>query len=283
MRRTSLLAGLLILASCAGSPATTQAPTVTTSQVPAGSQALGTPSTGLVVAAFGDSIAGEAGSICAGCTPFVDRYAQAIAAELVVPVDVARMGRPSLRVADLLRSLESDSGVMDAAASADAIIVAVGTSDAPWNLTDDECDGPATGMEPVPWDQYSAECISGHVESLRPIFDGVFARLVELRAGAPTILRTVNLYNDWIGFDPEFPPEGVEMSVAYLEAMNAMICETAAEHGFECGDVSAAFNGADGRHASGDLLAEDYIHPSDAGHERIAAVLLELGFAPLTD
>ena len=27
--------------------------------------------------------------------------------------------------------------------------------------------------------------------------------------------------------------------------------------------------------------APDYIHPSDKGHERIAAVLVELGFAPV--
>jgi hypothetical protein len=66
-------------------------------------------------------------------------------------------------------------------------------------------------------------------------------------------------------------------------AWNAMICETAEAHGFECGDVARAFNGADGRTASGDLLAEDYIHPSDKGHERIAEVLVELGFAPLVD
>jgi hypothetical protein len=172
---------------------------------------------------------------------------------------------------------------MNTAASADAIIVAIGTSNLPWNVTDDACDGPATSVEPVPWGQYSTECISSHVEGLRPEFDGVFSRIVELRAGAPTILRTINLYNDWIGFDDEFPPEGVDKSVAYLQAMNAMVCETAATRGFECGDVGRAFNGADGRSASGDLLAPDYIHPSDAGHEQIAEVLIDLRFAPLGD
>jgi lysophospholipase L1-like esterase len=60
-----------------------------------------------------------------------------------------------------------------------------------------------------------------------------------------------------------------------------MICETAEAYDIECGDVGRAFNGADGRAASGDLLASDYIHPSDKGHERIASVLIDLGFAPL--
>ena len=62
-----------------------------------------------------------------------------------------------------------------------------------------------------------------------------------------------------------------------------MICESAAASGFECGDVGRAFNGADGRSAAGDLLAPDYIHPSDEGYERMATVLIELGFAPLGD
>ncbi len=237
-----------------------------------------------MLAAFGDSIAAEPGEICPGCTPFVDRYADALGAETGRSVTVRNVARPSLKVADLVRDLEQSSGVTDAATSADAIIVAIGTSDAPWNVTDDACDGPATAVEMVPWDEYSDECITTHVESLRPMFAEVFQRIVELRAGAPTILRTINLYNDWIGFEGgEVPPEGVEASVAYNLALNTMICESAAANGFGCGDVGRAFNGADGRSASGDLLTADYIHPSDAGHEEIATVLVQLGFAPLAD
>ena len=55
------------------------------------------------------------------------------------------------------------------------------------------------------------------------------------------------------------PPEAVEASVSYVDAWNAMICETSEAKGFACGDVGLAFNGADGRTASGDLLAPDYI------------------------
>jgi hypothetical protein len=36
-----------------------------------------------------------------------------------------------------------------------------------------------------------------------------------------------------------------------------------------------------GMRPSGDLLADDYTHPSDKGHEAIARVLAELGYAPL--
>jgi lysophospholipase L1-like esterase len=69
--------------------------------------------------------------------------------------------------------------------------------------------------------------------------------------------------------------------VDYNDAWNAMICETAQANGFPCAAISTAFNGEDGGTASGDLLAPDYIHPSDKGHALIADVLLDLGFAPL--
>jgi lysophospholipase L1-like esterase len=236
--------------------------------------------TELVLAAYGDSVTANPGEVCPDCTPWVDRYAEALTAAAGTPVDVRNHGRPSLRVEALLQDLTSGAGAEDAAA-ADAILVGVGTSDAPWNITDDACDGPATSVDLVPWETYTEECIGAEVERFRPTFDAVFKRIVELRAGEPTILRTINRYNDWIGFDGVVPPEAVEASVDYVDAWNAMICETAEANGFACGDVGRAFNGADGRTASGDLLAPDYIHPSDKGYERIASVLVELGFAPL--
>jgi lysophospholipase L1-like esterase len=60
-----------------------------------------------------------------------------------------------------------------------------------------------------------------------------------------------------------------------------MICGAAEAHGFLCADISTEFNGEDGREPSGDLLASDYTHPSQAGNDLIAEVLIELGFAPL--
>lgn len=266
-RRALALGAILVLAGCGGGSPTTQ---------PA--QASGGE---LVLTAFGDSITAVPGEICPDCAPFVDRYAEALEAAAGLPVAVRNLGRPSLRVEALLADLKASPSVQAAASSGDAIIVGVGTSDAPWNLTDDACDGPETAADFVSWDKYTDACIATEVERFRPAFDGVFARIVELRGGNPTILRAINRYNDWIGFEDD--PTAVEVSVSYNVAWNAMICETAEAHGFACGDVARAFNGADGRTASGDLLAEDYIHPSDKGHERIAEVLVELGFAPLVD
>jgi lysophospholipase L1-like esterase len=231
----------------------------------------------LVLAAFGDSITADPDEWCPGCPPFVDRYAEALTAATGTPVVVRNHGRPGLSVATLLQGLTSDSGLQRSASAADVVIVGIGTSDVPWNITDDACDGPATAVDIVPWEQYSDACIETEVERFRPIYAGVFERLAELRGDAPTIRLAIDQYDSWVDFD------GGDVPVRYLSAWNAMICETAEAHGFRCGHVGRAFNGVDGRTAAGDLLAPDQIHPSDKGHERIAEVLLDLGFVPLVD
>ena len=116
------------------------------------------------MAAFGDSIAGAPGAICPDCTPWVDRYGEALAAATGTAVAVRNLGRPSLRVERLLQDLTDGSTVADTAASADAIVVAVGNSDAPWNITDDACDGEATAVDLVPWEMYTDACITAEVE-----------------------------------------------------------------------------------------------------------------------
>ena len=111
----------------------------------------------------------------------------------------------------------------------------------------------------------------------------MFERIAELRAGKPTVLRTINRYNDWIGGPnlPEAATEGIAESAAVVAAWNKMICGAAEANGFTCADISTAFNGEDGTRPSGTLLASDYIHPSEAGKQVIVDVLTELGFEPL--
>ena len=64
------------------------------------------------------------------------------------------------------------------------------------------------------------------------------------------------------------------------DAWNDMLCGSAERRGFACADIYHAFNGPDGTTPSGELLATDYTHPSDAGNARIARVLVQQGFEP---
>jgi hypothetical protein len=53
------------------------------------------------------------------------------------------------------------------------------------------------------------------------------------------------------------------------------LCAEVAEVEGECVDLYRAFNGADGRQPAGQLLADDYTHPSQAGNDRIRDLLLQ--------
>lgn len=116
----------------------------------------------------------------------------------------------------------------------------------------------------------------------RPQFESLFADIAAMRRGEPTILRTINRYNDWIGWDEaNLGPAEDRKTKIFLDTWNAMLCEAAEASGFTCADIYEAFNGPDGLTPSGELLAADYTHPSNEGNELIADVLADLGFAPL--
>jgi lysophospholipase L1-like esterase len=185
-----------------------------------------------------------------------------------------------LQVQGLLDELADGSERAVALSDADVIIVGIAHNDTPWNVDDDACDG--AGGDNPDWSKYTAACIAAEVERYTPRYNAVFERIAALRAGKPTVLRTINRYNDWNGWPGhELSPEGVAATAAVIAAWNDMICGAAEANGVACADISTAFNGKDGTEPAGELLAGDYTHPSDKGNEVIAGVLTKLGFEPL--
>ena len=115
-------------------------------------------------------------------------------------------------------------------------------------------------------------CADNSTKAARPLYDELFTKVRDMREGKPTILRTINRYNDWIGWsDARLTPGQTETVVDFIAKWNEMLCASATEHGFDCADLSTAFNGPDGTEPSGDLLADDYTHPSDKGNTLIAS------------
>ena len=144
----------------------------------------------------------------------------------------------------------------------------------------DPCHGPI-GND-IDWSKYNAAYVAAATEPYRSKFESVYTQIVALRAGKPTIFRTINRYNEMNGQPGvTFPPETVNAPRSVVDPWSAMICKAAQANGFTCADIYHAFNGSDGRTPSGDLLAGDYTHPSDKGNEVIARVLTDLSFAPL--
>jgi lysophospholipase L1-like esterase len=231
--------------------------------------------------AVGDSIPYNSSNDCPGCTGFVDRYAEAITAATGHAVTVKNLSEHnSLQIDDLLRELQNDTVRREALANANIIIVGIAHNDVAMNTGEDRCD--AENGDNPDWSQYDAECAVASAELFRPQFESVFSQIVALRKGKPTIFRTINRYNDWIGGPGhDLSPEGIEATRLVIDAWDEMICKAALENGFVCADIYQAFNGPDGLKPSGDLLASDYTHPSDKGNEVIAGILADLGFAPL--
>ena len=217
-------------------------------------------------------------------TSALDRYAAAITQATGHPVKVQNLATHStLQIEGLLGKLKNDTRQREALANADIIVVGIEHNGVAWGRDDDPCDG-VTPDQPD-WSKYNATCAAAAAEILRPKFESVYAQIVALRAGKPTLFRTINHYNDWVGTinadGSQVPPEATNASRVVLDAYSAMICKAAQTSGFACADIYHAFNGPDGLTLSGDLLLKDNTHPSDKGNEVIARVLADLGYAPL--
>jgi lysophospholipase L1-like esterase len=293
----STLMGLMLLTACAPAssaapavpsiPATSIPPTVipTNTAIPSPmptASPTGPAPWSLVV--VGDSIAFNSPHDCPSCTGFVDRYADAITKSTGHPVEVQNLSEHNgLQIDRLLTELKANTARRDALANADIIIVNIAHNDVAWGRDDDPCDGP-TPDQPD-WSKFNSTCAAAAAEIFRPKFESVYAQIVALRAGKPTIFRTINRYNDWAGTinddGSHVPPEATNATRAVLDAWSSMVCKAAQSNGFTCADIYHAFNGPDGLTPSGYLLAKDNTHPSNKGHEVIARALIDLGYAPL--
>lgn len=278
-------AAALVLAGCSGSegedppgessPSTSSEGPTGSSGSPAGSSE---PAVSLVV--IGDSIPYNSGDDCASCTGFVDRYADALAKATGRDVEVSNFSQHTgLTLPDLLYRLASYE---DDLSSADAIIVGIAhnsfalNSDDPCGTTFDEATSTLKD-----WSKVTPRCAVSSAAEYKPEFDELYATIASWRDGQPTVLRTINKYNDWNGWeDAHLTPDQVARTVFMHDAWNTMLCSSAERHGFACADIYHAFNGPGGAKPSGQLLATDYTHPSDAGNARIARVLVAQGFEP---
>jgi lysophospholipase L1-like esterase len=236
----------------------------------------------LSLVVVGDSVPYNSSDDCPGCTGFVDLYAEALAKGTGKEVITSNLSQHNgLTLPMLMDELEPSFKVP--LSNADAIIVTIAHNS---NLltTGTACGTSYVGELPSieDWARIMPECSTSWVAEYRPQYDELFATIASWRAGRPTLLRTINKYNDWIGYEEgHFTPDQEKRTVFVHDDWNKMICEAAEAHGFRCADIYHAFNGPDGSTPSGDLLAADYTHPSDEGNARIAQVLVAQGFDPL--
>jgi len=234
----------------------------------------------LSLVVIGDSIPYNSAEDCPGCTGFVDRFARAFGAAVRRKVEVSNLSEHTgLTLPELTDELSS---LRKPVSAADAIIVAIAHNSFELN-NDDQCGttfDEATSTL-ADWSKVTPRCAASSVATYEPQFDKLFATVASWRKGRPTLLRTVNKYNDWNGWaDAHLTADQVRRTIFMHDAWNEMLCQSARKHGFSCADIYHAFNGPDGAQPSGDLLSADYTHPSEEGNALIARVLVTQGFDP---
>jgi lysophospholipase L1-like esterase len=237
---------------------------------------------------IGDSLL-DAGA-CAGCTGFVEQYAERLSDQIGRPTSydiVAAAGVP-----DAQQAVAGDPVTMATIADADVVVVEVGYNNA---LPDPEtgigCGGSlAAGY--VAWLRSTTPaCLAQGVATYAGLYDQVLTGIQQLRDGRPTIFVLTNTINGNI--DPDRPglvsevaerdrPFTTRWVLAAYERWNAMLLERAATAGFTHVDLWHAFNGPDGSRPLGELSA-DGAHPSQQGHDLIAGLLAEVDVSALSD
>ena len=276
MNRTGLVlafvATSLVMTGCSSSAGSSSSPS---SSPPTSTAAA------LSLVVIGDSVPFNSQQDCPNCRGFVTRYAEALAKATDREVETKnRSEHTGLTLPGLMKGLPDLQGELS---GADAIIIGIAHNSFPLN-DETPCGSavdPATGTI-KDWSKVDEACAAQASNKSRPVFDELYSTVAGWRAGKPTILLTVNRYNDWIGFDQaNLNPAQAHKTVILHDAWNTMLCDSAKSNGFDCVDVYHAFNGADGAKASADLLADDYTHPSQLGNDEIARLLTQRGFAPL--
>ena len=240
-----------------------------------GSEGFGGPPAPLLVA-LGDSIPLNDPGDCPGCTGFVESYAAEVGAD---DVNLARGGALTRSIAEQVTS----GAVADELADADLVIVSWGGNDLPPYRQGYQ---PCRVREP----RSALEAVDGVAATTTECVDRVTRRLARAVSGALAALdgqapdaevAVLAPYDFWLGSPVlEGAPPGSRRAalrvVAYaVRSWRDALCAIAAEADATCIDLYAAFNGADGSRAAGELLAADHTHPSQAGNDLVRDLLIE--------
>jgi lysophospholipase L1-like esterase len=228
--------------------------------------------------AIGDSIPYNSTDDCPGCTGFVDRYAAALQSATGRKVVVENLSQHNGLTLPML--VDELDGFKTQLMAADVIVIGIAHNSMELNQ-DEPCGVPLDDNDIPNWSKLSRSCAVASANKYRPLYEQLFSTVAGWRQGKPTILRTINRYDDWVGGPTPLTKAEAQTTRLFIDLWNSMLCRAATKNGFLCADIYHRFNGPGGADPSGDLLAGDYTHPSDKGNQVIAETLLAQGFAPL--
>ena len=207
--------------------------------------------------ALGDSLASGMGAIDGGRS-YADAYAQMLRRRTARKVKLDNLGVPGLTSTELLDSLRNDADVRTAVSEADIVTWDIGGNDlieTAVQISAGRCGG-SDGLA----------CLPQARDEFAQRWTGIVDELASLRRSPRVRLQTFTLYR------PFATVRGVHTDALLreLDARNRII--SGSQPRVQVADVAEAF--AD---RQSDLIDDDGLHPTRAGHRVIARELLSLG------
>jgi lysophospholipase L1-like esterase len=124
----------------------------------------------------------------------------------------------------------------------------------------------------------SAACYSPGVATVEHNLAEIVARVHELTQGHRVLVVLLDYWSVWLGgqYAQDQGAAYVDAAATVTDQVNSVIKHTAAQTGAAYVDLRAAFKGPDYSYDETHYLASDGDHPNEAGHQQIAAALVEM-------
>jgi acyl-CoA thioesterase I len=249
----------LLLSGCSSSatPASSSNPTVASSSNP--TVASSTPREVWSVVALGDSV--PRGTNC-GCTPYPQLTASYLTASDRREVKATNDAVGGFTSTDVVRQLRSDSDVISDVANADVVEIEIGANDVAYSGS---CGTTVSCYQPM-------------ISSTERNLDQIAARIHQLTEGRPTQLILLDYWSVWLGgrYADAEGPVYVGAVASVTDQVNTVIKRTAADTDSGYVDLRAIFKGPDYDSDETPYLASDGDHPNAAGHQKIAAAVVDV-------
>jgi lysophospholipase L1-like esterase len=212
---------------------------------------------------------------------YVPRYRSYLQTDTGATVSLTNLGRNGWTSTDLLNALQSDTAMRKAVHASRVVTWDIGGNDlldARSSYKNKTCGGAD-----------NQDCLRGTVATFEANWDNIIVQILHLRATANTIVRTMDIYNPYVGADqssdtwPDDAGNDFVVFKSYLDQVNQHIAATATSNSIPYAEVYLAFNGPNGDVAaqSKGYISFDGLHPNDIGHKAIADRLRALEYAPL--
>ena len=214
----------------------------------------------ITVVGIGDSV--TSGNSC-NCETFVQLYAAGLASRSGLKTSSVNLGVGGWTSSQLLQSLTRPGAFRDQVAKADILLVTIGAND-------------LTPLETKQPSGCTTTCYSPFVKSVGHNVELIVAAARAAQPDHPPTILVTNYWNVFQDGDVGTAENGGSFqswSDLLTRAANAQICDAARRSGATCVDLYGPFKG-DGSTNPTSQLAADGDHPSSAGHQLIASVLL---------